>query len=103
MIRPDRPAPEPLDVDAARVVAAGTILWFVGFLVLLPFRDRLAAAGHEVWLWTCLAGVGLGLIGLPLCLRQRTRARRARAAHVGRVGSPTESALLADGTPPENV
>ena len=100
MTRPDRPAPEPLDVDAARVVAVGTILWFVGFLVLLPFRDRLEAAGHEVWLWTCLAGVGLGLIGLPLCLRQRTTARRARAA---RVGSPTESALLADGTPPENA
>jgi len=80
MPRPDRPAPEPLDVDAARVVAVGTLLWFVGFLVLLPFRTRLADSGHEIWLWTCLAGTGLGLMGLPLCLRQRAAARRARAA-----------------------
>jgi hypothetical protein len=96
---PSRPTPEPLDVDAARVVAVGTILWFVGFLVLLPFRARLAAAGHELWLWTCLAGTGLGLLGLPLCLRQRAAVRLARAR---RIGSPTESALLADGTPPED-
>jgi hypothetical protein len=99
MPAPRRPAPEPLDVDAARVVAAGTILWFVGFLVLLVFRARLTAAGHEVWLWTCLAGTGLGLIGFPLCLRERSAARRARAQ---RVGSPTESTLLADGVPAEN-
>ena len=78
--RAERPVPEPLDVDAVWPVAAGTVLWFVGFLVLLPFRHRLIDAGHELWLWTCLAGVGLGLIGLPMCLHQRTLGRRARTA-----------------------
>ncbi len=82
MPAPSRPAPEPLDVDAVRVVATGTILWFLGFLVLLPFHARLADSGHELWLWTCLAGAGLGLIGLPLCLRQRAAAGRARATRL---------------------
>jgi hypothetical protein len=75
-----RPAPEPLDVDAVRIVAGGTIVWFVAFLLLLPFHGRLVESGRELWLWTCLAGAGLGLIGLPMCVRQRaaSRARRAR-------------------------
>jgi hypothetical protein len=77
---PARPAPEPLDVDAARIVAGGTVLWFVAFLVLLPLHGRLVAHGHELWLWTCLAGVGLGLLGLPLCLRQRAAVRRDRGS-----------------------
>jgi hypothetical protein len=77
--RPSRPAPEPLDVSAVGFVGTGTALWFLGFLVLLPFRSRLADAGHEVWLWTCLAGGLLGLLGLPLCLRQRNATRRTRA------------------------
>ncbi|HVQ90435.1 MAG TPA: DUF2530 domain-containing protein [Mycobacteriales bacterium] len=76
---PDRTTPEPLDVDAVWPVAAGTALWFLGFLVLLPFRQRLIDHGHELWLWTCLAGGGLGLIGLPMCLRQRTLTRQSRA------------------------
>ena len=78
MREPLRPPPEPLDVDTVRLVLAGTVLWFVGFLVLLPFRVRLAAAGHEIWLWTCLAGAGLGVIGLLVCLWQRAASRRSR-------------------------
>jgi len=73
-----RPAPEPLDVDAARIVLVGSVLWFAAFLALLPFRSRLAGAGHEIWMWTCLAGGVLGLIGLPLAMRARAKARRDR-------------------------
>jgi hypothetical protein len=76
--RARRPAPEPLDADAVRPVAVGTVLWFAAFLVLLPFHRRLSDAGHELWLWTSLVGGGLGLLGLPLCLRQRASTRRAR-------------------------
>jgi Protein of unknown function (DUF2530) len=101
MHEPMRPAPEPLDVDAVRVLIGGIVLWFLGFVVLLPFRARLAADGHEIWLWTCLAGVGLGLIGLPLALRQRAAARRARAARTAPARSPVESVLLSDAGPPD--
>ena len=63
-----------------RLTLIGTALWFVAFLVLLPMRGRLADAGHEIWLWTCLAGWVLGLIGLPLAMRARSAARRRAAA-----------------------
>jgi len=58
-----------------RIVIVGTALWFAAFLVLLPFRGRLADGGHEVWLWTCLAGWLLGLLGLALSLRARAAGR----------------------------
>ena len=44
--------------------------------MLLPFRGRLAEDGREVWVWTCLAGGLLGLVGLLLAIRARAAARR---------------------------
>lgn len=66
---------EPLDVDGVRAVEVGVALWFVAFVALLPFYGELEDAGREWWLWTCLAGFGLGLFGLEYCRRRR----RARA------------------------
>lgn len=66
---------EPLDVDGVRTVEVGVALWLVAFLALLPFYGRLQDAGNVWWLWTCLAGFGLGLFGLEYCRRRR----RARA------------------------
>jgi hypothetical protein len=65
---------EPLDVDGVRTVEVGVALWFIGFLALLPFYGRLQEEGNLWWLWTCLAGFGLGLFGLEYC-RRRRRAR----------------------------
>ncbi len=73
-----RPTPPPLEADTVRIVTIGTVLWFAGFLVLLPLRSRLVADGNELWLWTCLAGGALGLIGLLLAIRARAAARRPR-------------------------
>ncbi len=74
---------EPLDVDGVRTIAVGTVLWLVAFVVLLPFYGRLRDEGRAWWLWTCLAGFGLGLLGWEYC-RRRRRARHARAAGHGR-------------------
>ncbi len=63
----------PLDVDGVRTLEVGTGLWLLAFVALLPFYGRLEEAGQLWWLWTCLAGFGLGLIGLEFC---RRRARR---------------------------
>ena len=68
---------EPLDVDGTRTVAVGTALWLLGFLMLLPFYGRLEEDDHLWWMWTCLAGFGLGLFGWDHC-RRRRRARLAR-------------------------
>ena len=73
---------EPLGVDGVRTVEVGTALWLVAFLALLPFYGRLEDSGNAWWLWTCLAGVGLGGFGLEYCRRRRkARAEReSRAA-----------------------
>jgi len=65
---------EPLDVDGVRTVAVGTALWLVAFVAMLPFYGPLSDHGRTWWLWTCLAGFGLGLCGYEFC-------RRRRAAH----------------------
>ncbi len=64
---------EPLDVDGTRTVAVGTVLWLVAFVLLLPFTGRLAEAHRLWWLWTCLAGFGLGVLGWDYCRRRRNR------------------------------
>ena len=52
---------EPLDVDGVRTLAVGTVLWAIAFLMLVPFSGRLREDGHLWWMWTCVAGFGLGL------------------------------------------
>jgi Protein of unknown function (DUF2530) len=63
MTRP--PPPEPLDVDGVGSVATGTILFLVAFVVVVLVR------GFDEWAWICLAGTGLGILGLAYCLRRR--------------------------------
>lgn len=67
---------EALDVDGVRTLEVGVGLWLLGFLALLPFYGRLQDDGNLWWLWTCLAGFGLGLFGLELCRRRRARRRQ---------------------------
>jgi Protein of unknown function (DUF2530) len=63
----------PLDVTGVRTVTVGTVVWAIAFLALLPFYGTLQDQGRTWWLWTCLAGVGLGLLGLEYCRRRRDR------------------------------
>ena len=68
-----------LDVDGVRTIEVGVAIWLVAFLALLPFYGALEDAGRTWWLWTCLAGFGLGLFGLEYC-RRRRKERAARDA-----------------------
>ncbi len=68
---------DPLDVDGTWTVAVGSGLFLVTFVLLLPFHAVLQEAGRTWWLWTCLAGFGLGVIGWDYC-RRRTRHRHGR-------------------------
>ncbi len=73
---------EPLDVDGIRTVGIGVALWTVtGLVLLLVYRDDLEADGNQWWLWTCLAGVGIGLLGWAYCRRRRDRTRAVRDRH----------------------
>jgi hypothetical protein len=64
---------EPLDVDGFRTVQVGTALWAIALLGLLPFYTRLKAADLDWMIWTCVAGIGLGLWGYDYCKRRKTR------------------------------
>ena len=75
---------EPLDVDGIRTVQVGIALWFLGFLGLLPFYGALADSDRSWWLWTCLAGSGLGLFGLEYCRRRKAARASLRDAHTHR-------------------
>ena len=67
---------DPLDVDGVRTVAVGAGIWAVAFVMLLPFYGSLEENDRTWWLWTCLAGFGLGMFGVEYC-RRRKRARQA--------------------------
>jgi hypothetical protein len=69
------PVPDAVTVNSSRIIFIGTAMWTVGFLVLLPFYNELGRHHHRVWLWTCLAGVGVGLFGYVLMRRHRTAGR----------------------------
>lgn len=58
--------------------AAGILLWAVAGLVLLFFRDWLARHHHTGWLWTCLAGVLCGFVGLGTMIRRDSRRHQRR-------------------------
>jgi hypothetical protein len=49
------------------------VLWVIAFAALLPFYSTLQESGRGWWLWTCLAGFGLGVLGLAYCRRRRDR------------------------------
>lgn len=65
-----RPAPEPVQLDTRRFVLAGTVLFAIAAVViaLLPsLRDR----SDGLWLWTAIAGAGLGLLGRAVMAWQK--------------------------------
>ncbi|MGC3000109.1 DUF2530 domain-containing protein [Streptomyces sp. G35A] len=70
-------APEPLEGPVIATTVGGTIVWFVLFLVQLPFYGWLDDHGHTWWLWTCLAGTGLGCVGIWYVRRRDAAIRRA--------------------------
>ncbi|MFR9800195.1 DUF2530 domain-containing protein [Streptomyces sp. MS06] len=89
---PKHEAPEPLEGPVVATVTGGTVLWFVLFLVQLPFYGWFDDHGHTWWLWTCLAGGGLGLIGVWYVRRRDAAIRRAAGRPADaptRPGQPT--------------
>ena len=72
---------QPLDVTGVRTVAVGTGLWVVALVALLPLYSTLDDQGRSWWLWTCGAGIALGLFGISYC--RRRAAAIARSADEG--------------------
>lgn len=76
MTEPDhRPAPEPMETDEVRVVAAGTVLFAIGLVLTVVLHGRLEDDGRGDWVWIMACGVLLGLIGLRTVRRRRVTLR----------------------------
>jgi hypothetical protein len=56
------------------------VLWALAGLAMLSCYGWLAEHGRTWWLWTCVAGAGLGVIGVVYCRRRRDRLGRVAAA-----------------------
>ncbi len=71
-----RPPPlPPVTTGVWHIAVPGTAMWLIAFVVLLFYIPELQANDAMIWLWTCLAGFGTGLLGLSLYGWQRRAAR----------------------------
>ncbi|MEU1277267.1 DUF2530 domain-containing protein [Streptomyces sp. NPDC005805] len=84
---PRHEAPEPLEGPIVATITGGTILWFVMFLVQVPFYGWFDDRGLTWWVWTCLAGGGLGLIGIWYVRGRDAAIKRAQAAQASGAAS----------------
>ena len=58
------PDPAPVKTDDRKAILIGITLWLVALAALLVFLPQLTESGRGWWLSTCVAGLGLGLIGI---------------------------------------
>ena len=89
---PKHEAPEPLEGPVVATITGGTILWFVLFLVQIPFYNWFAERDLMWWVWTCLAGGGLGLIGIWYVRGRDAALKRAQAAETAGAAEPSRAA-----------
>ncbi|MER6097788.1 DUF2530 domain-containing protein [Streptomyces sp. NPDC001728] len=105
---PKHEAPEPLEGPVVATITGGTILWFVLFLVQVPFYGWFDDRDLTWWVWTCLAGAGLGLIGIwyvrgrDAAIKRHAAAGAAEATETGGAARVTEAGQGAEaGDDPE--
>jgi hypothetical protein len=70
---------EPMETNDVLIVAIGTALFAVAFLILYPMHASLERNGHGRWPWIALSGALLGLVGLVYCLRRAQRMSKVNA------------------------
>ena len=80
------PSVPPREADDQPVAGTITVGWAIALIVVAVLAARGVLPAHERWwVWTCVAGFGLGLWGLwyvPFLKRRRARiaAQRAQAS-----------------------
>ena len=76
---PTRRKPEPLVTNDRATVAVGSGIWVVLLVLALLRADDLEATGRGWWVWACVSGVTLGVIGLTWLQLRARRQRRPPA------------------------
>lgn len=83
--------PPPLEANDQLVTAVITAGWAVALVVLLIVRTSVPA-GSRWWIWTCAAGLAMGLFGLWYVPRlKRGRAAAAARRQAARQGPPAST------------
>ncbi|MEQ1735145.1 MAG: DUF2530 domain-containing protein [Rhodoglobus sp.] len=59
-----RPDPPAVKTDDRKPMLIGILIWLVALAVMLLLITPLTKLGEAWWLWTCIAGIGLGLVGI---------------------------------------
>ena len=59
-----KPDPEPVQTDDRKAVLVGIVLWLVALVVLLVLVRPIIESGMTWLLWTCVAGIAIGLAGI---------------------------------------
>ncbi len=75
-----RPAPPPKEANDRVVTAVGTVGWAIALVVLLIFRSALPGDARW-WLWTCVAGLIMGLFAMWYVPFLKNRRARLAATH----------------------
>jgi Protein of unknown function (DUF2530) len=86
--------PPPLEANDQLVAVVGTVVWAVALVVLLIVRSELPA-GSRWWIWTCVAGLALGLFAIwyvPRLKRSRAKAAAGRAGEQEQEQVPDQAA-----------
>jgi hypothetical protein len=66
-----RPDPAPVATDDRKPMAVGLGLWIIASIVVLIALGPAGISADPTPLWACVAGAGLGLLGLVYVHRQR--------------------------------
>ncbi len=59
-----RPDPAPVVTDDRKPMLIGIGIWIIALALILVFIGPLTAAGDAWWLWACVGGIVLGLVGV---------------------------------------
>ena len=80
--------PKPLDPPMVPFALAGIVLWILAIVIMVPFRDELAEAGHGDWFGIAVAGAIWGIPGgLTMLVHDIGRRRRRAASDSFKTGS----------------
>ena len=86
MTQDRREPPPPLEANDRLVTGVITAGWAVALIVLLIVRTDLPQ-GSQWWIWTCVAGLAMGLFGLWYV--PRLKGSRAEAAEHREARAPS--------------
>ena len=67
-----RPDPEPVKTDDRKAVMVGLVIWVLALATVTLVGGMLFPDSRDLLLWTCVAGISLGLLGLVYTNRRHS-------------------------------